>query len=475
MQGHIPIENPPFQSYIQSPIGLVPKDSGRDTRLIFHLSYPRQGTTSVNANTPDRFCKVKYPDFSEAIKLCIKEGISCSLSRSDMKSAFRNLGLLKRQWKFLLMKARNPVDGKWYLFVDKCLPFGSGASCKIFQEFSDCIAHLVQWKTKANKKVTNYLDDFLFIALMRLLCNLQCSNFLEICRLINFPVALDKTFWGSTQMIFLGFLIDTVRQVVCVPVDKISKGVNMIDFILHKKKITLYELQRVCGYLNFLGRCIVPGRAFTRRLYGAIKPSLKQHHHIRVTGEMRLDLTLWLQFLKHPSIFARPFMDFDLIRADELDFYTDATKNSRLGFGGYYDSEFMYQTWDKSFILTKNPSIGYLELYAVTAALLRWMPKLKNRRVVVFVDNESTKTNLNTMSSKCKNSMVLIRLIVLQQMIHNVRVYGKYVSSKMNKGADDLSRLKIRKFIADRSKKGINMMRVSVPECIWPMNRVWFN
>ena len=30
--------------FIQSLIGLVPKDDGKDTRLIFHLSYPRVKT-----------------------------------------------------------------------------------------------------------------------------------------------------------------------------------------------------------------------------------------------------------------------------------------------------------------------------------------------------------------------------------------------------------------------------------------------
>ena len=38
-----PYKNIPFDNYIQNPIGLVPKDNGRDTRLIFHLSYPRSG------------------------------------------------------------------------------------------------------------------------------------------------------------------------------------------------------------------------------------------------------------------------------------------------------------------------------------------------------------------------------------------------------------------------------------------------
>ena len=30
-----PVERPPFDSYVQSPIGLVPKDKGLKTRLIF--------------------------------------------------------------------------------------------------------------------------------------------------------------------------------------------------------------------------------------------------------------------------------------------------------------------------------------------------------------------------------------------------------------------------------------------------------
>ena len=34
-----PFTSIPYENYVQSPIGLVPKDSGKQTRLIFHLSY----------------------------------------------------------------------------------------------------------------------------------------------------------------------------------------------------------------------------------------------------------------------------------------------------------------------------------------------------------------------------------------------------------------------------------------------------
>ena len=243
-----PFKEIPFDNYIQSPIGLVPKDGGKDTRLIFHLSYPRGTKTSVNANTPPELCSVVYPDFNDAIQLCIKEGKSCKIAKSDMKSAFRNLGIKKEHWKFLVMKAVSPIDGKTYYFVDKCLPFGASISCSHFQRFSNAIKHIVQWRTKRN--LVNYLDDYLFAALMKLICNQQVTEFLVVCEEISFPVSLEKTFWATTKLVLLGLLIDTINQCVCIPIDKIKKAILLITSIVEKKsgKVTLNQLQKVCGF-----------------------------------------------------------------------------------------------------------------------------------------------------------------------------------------------------------------------------------
>ena len=197
-----PFESPPFEHYIQSPIGLVPKDNGKDVHLIFHLSYPRKGGQSVNANTDKDLCSVTYPSFDQAIQLCLEAGKCCFLCKSDMTSAFRNLGIKKKHWKYLLMKAELPLDGKVYFFVDKCLPFGSSISCAHFQALSATVAFLVSWRT--GEKLINYLDDYLFVALLKALCEQQLRVFLDICDQIKFPVSLDKTFWGPTRWFSLG-------------------------------------------------------------------------------------------------------------------------------------------------------------------------------------------------------------------------------------------------------------------------------
>ena len=472
-----PFEQIPFEHYIQSPISLVPKDGGRDTRLIFHLSYPRDGRSSVNYNTPSEECSVKYPDFNDAIQLCIHEGKSCNIAKSDMKSAFRNLGIMKKHWKFLVMKAVNPQDGRTYYFVDKCLPFGASISCSHFQRFSNAVRHIVQWRTKKN--LVNYMDDFLFADLKKLLCNQQVQEFLKVCQEMCFPVSMEKTFWGTTKLVFLGQLIDTINQWVCIPVEKVKKAVELIESILVKrsKKVTLNQLQKVCGFLNFLGRCIIPGRAFTRRLYAyTASDKLKPHHHIRITAEMREDLTMWLTFLKHPSVFCRPFLDFSkVLIADEIDMYSDASR--RIGLGALCGSSWMYKQWDQTFLDECHPSIEYLELFAVTAGVLTWIHRFRNRRIILFCDNESVVNMINYTTTSCKNCMVLIRLLVLKGLLENVRIFARHVKGEDNGLADSLSRNRISLFFKTCEKLGkpIDISPTPVPNAIWPVEMIWKN
>ena len=117
-------------------------------------------------------------------------------------------------------------------FVDKCLPFGAAISCALFQAFSNAIAHLVRFRTK--KEPVNYLDDFLFIALLRLMCAHQLQEFIKICEEINFPLSMEKTQWPTTRLVFLGLLLDMVNQMVLLPTEKVVNGREMIKKLIQK-------------------------------------------------------------------------------------------------------------------------------------------------------------------------------------------------------------------------------------------------
>ena len=469
-----PFKEPPFECFIQSPIGLVPKDKGRKTRLIFHLSYPRQGK-SVNSGIPKEFCSVKYPDFNEAVMLCIEVGIQGKVAKSDMSMAFRNVPMNKESWPWLVLMAYHPVRGEKFYFVDKCMPFGSSISCAIFQEFSNSIAFLVKCRT--GKPLINYLDDHFIAAINRLLCNRQIQHFLDVCQEVNFPVSMEKTEWATDCVIFLGLLCDLMNQVVCIPKEKVMKALDMLEFFLNAKnhKVTVLQIQKLCGTLNFLCRCVIPGRAFLTRIYALTQGSkLRQHHHVRLNVENKLDLLVWKRFLTHPSVYCRPFMDScNLLTATQIDMYSDASRNFQKGFGAYCNKEWTFGQWQADFMVKAEPSIEYLELFGVTVAVDLWIHKFENQRICLFCDNMSVVHMINNNSSKCKNCMVLIRLITLKGMIHNVRIFAKHVSTKDNGKADALSRLDFKRFWS--LDPGMDEKCTEIPRHLWPLDKIWVN
>ena len=175
---------------------------GKQTRLIFHLSYDfgdSEDKKSFNHHTPEHLCSVKYKDIDHAIRNCltmVKTGLAprgLFFSKTDLKSAFCLIPGKPEDFSLLTMKTAHPKSGKNYYFFDKCLAFRASISCTVFQSFSDCLVYIIELKMGDSSFVTNYLDDFIFYAESEEMCNLMVSKFLELCEEINCPVSSEKT------------------------------------------------------------------------------------------------------------------------------------------------------------------------------------------------------------------------------------------------------------------------------------------
>ena len=293
----------PFENYIQSPIGLVPK-AGDQTRLIFHLSYDfKNGNKSVNACTLKEKCTVKYRDLDHFMRNCLKllQGINekgkmfsvIFYSKSDLKSAFRILPLSVQDRPWLVMMTEDPETGECFYFIEKCLPFGASISCALFQEFSNALQHITEYLIGKKDRITNHLDDFLFIALLKLECDRMMETFFKMCKRINCLISMEKTEFAEPRMIFLGVLLDGLMHYICVPEDKQVRAISQLKFFMGKKAATIKEIQVLTGLLNFLNRAIVPGRTFTRRMYAKLRITdkngahLKQYHHLNIGREFK--------------------------------------------------------------------------------------------------------------------------------------------------------------------------------------------
>ena len=346
----------------QSPIGLVLKKGSDQVRLIFHLSYDFKVDVTedgrlLNHHTPKERSSVHYRDLDYAVKVYMRlKRLGGNRNpvfggKTDVRSAFRLVPLKPHCWRWLIMKAEDPNTGKTQYFVDKCLPFGASISCAIFQQISNGLKFLIEYKAGVPDTVTNYLDDFLFLALSILACNNLIEQFLEMCKELGIPISLEKTEWGCELVIFLGILLDGRHYMLRIPLEKRQKAVNLLKFFLDKKKATIKQLQELCRYLNFLCKAILPGRAFLRRMYSkyskiahfqlpsgrkVVKYQNKPFHHVRLDAEFKNDCRVWLEFLSEDNdlnnIVNRPMVDVLSTYADakELCFYSDAHFRIRL-------------------------------------------------------------------------------------------------------------------------------------------------
>ena len=68
--------------------------------------------------------------------------------------------------------------------------------------------------------------------------------------------------------------------------------------------------------------------------------------------------------------------------------------------------------------------------------------------------------------------MVLIRLLVAESILRNVRIFAKHEGTKENGKADALLRLDLSRFWR-LAGDTMNREKTPIPHDIWPMNKIW--
>ena len=168
-------------------------------------------------------------------------------------------------------------------------------------------------------------------------------------------------------------------------------------------------------------------------------------------------------------------MDFSKnLTATELDFFTDVSGAIEKGFGAVFGNHWTYGKWEPGFIQLCKPSIEYLELYALTVAIELWSEsaQIRNRRVVIFCDNQSVVDMINHSTSSCHNCMVLIRHITLISLRLNIRYFVHHVCTSENILADALSRGQLERFWRN-TLETMDSIPFKLPDNLYPPGKIW--
>ena len=283
-----PFQEPPFHNFRVSPLGVVPKKTPGEFRLIHHLSFP-QGA-SINDGISSEHTAVCYSRVDDAISMIKKLCKGCFLAKTDIKNAFRIIPICPQDYDLLGIF----WQGKFY--YDRAMSMGCASSCRTFETFSTAL----QWAAQKHLNIAHLihiLDDYLMAASSYDQCCTDLKNFLSLCEYLGVPIAPEKTVDPRTTLTFAGIELDTILFEARLSADKITKSKALLSKFLQRKKATLKEVQSLIGLLNFACSVVVPGRAFLRRLIDLTKDIRCASHFIRLSRSVKADLRIWKSFL----------------------------------------------------------------------------------------------------------------------------------------------------------------------------------
>ncbi|XP_077783928.1 uncharacterized protein LOC144327573 [Podarcis muralis] len=430
-----PFDTPPFHNLHVSPLGIVPKKAPGEFRLIHNLSHP--AGTSVNDAIPPELCSVKYASLDQAIKMIRKFGPAALLAKCDIESAFRLLPVHPEDFWLLGFQ----FEGKYYF--DKAMPMGCSIACAAFESFSTFLEWALKAKTGLDG-VTHYLDDFLLASACDTgECSVLLRAFADLTQELGVPLAADKTEGPSTRLTYLGILLDTVSQTSSLPRDKLVALKKVIEELLPLRKVSLRQLQSLLGHLNFACKVVVPGRPFCSRLARLTAGLKAPHHRVRLSKEVKIDLSIWLEFLA----------DFNGVSLwqDTLNLHNDFQVQSdaagSLGFGLYWKGRWCAERWPAEWAggeITRD--LTFLEFFPIAVAVHLWVEEFRDCRVCFWTDNQAVVSVLAKLSSRSPRVSALLRVFVLHCLRYNIVFSARFIPGVSNEIADALSRFQMERF-----------------------------
>ena len=248
-----------------------------------------------------------------------------------------------------------------------------------------------------------------------------------VAREVGLPLAPEKFVWPTQKLEFLGLTIDTICMAVAIPRDKREVILKEIDKMLGVTKCKVKQVQSLAGCLNFVTRAVPHGRPFSRKLYSMVV-GMKLHWHVSVTREVKRDLSMWRKFIQEYGGWTTILTpDTPVVHV-----FTDAATTPHLGWGAWWDTAWMWDQWDAKFMHQQQPSIDFLELFAVLVAVYAWCPYFANKHVIVHSDNQPTVAVINAKSSNSPSMLTLIRFLTLHSMLNNIKITSQFVPQARN-------------------------------------------
>ena len=217
---------------------------------------------------------------------------------------------------------------------------------------------------------------------------------------------MEKVDGPATVLVFLGLILDSLRQEIRLPPEKLQDMLQELTIWLAKCSTTKRELLSLIGKLSFAARAVPAGRLFLRRLIHLSTSVTKMHHHIRLTTDARADIHWWYSFLPSWNSTGK-FLHPTLIAAEDMELFTDAAGT---GCGAYFKGAWFHYAWQPH---QAEHSIQWKELFAIVAAALTWGYQWHGQRIRFHCDNQAIVLAWQHQRARHPRLMTLLRELFL--------------------------------------------------------------
>jgi len=329
--------------------------------------------------------------------------------------------------------------GTWW--CDQFLPFGCCTSPAIFNLFASALEWILQTE-RGWEHTLPYLDDFLAMfppSAASDAPNRYNGDFSQICSDLGFRVKERKNEEGHCIR-FLSIEIDTEAMEARLPPDKQEKATALVNSTLAPHSVTHRSLETTLGFLSFASKGAPASRPFLCRLYNALTATSRTHH-IRVSLEIKKDLSWWQTFLPQWNGIRLLHHPRQILRL-----WTDAS--GQQGIEGYFlrpgETLSSIHTPAQLFCTTvpqryKAKHIDFKEMYAVLHALRTWTTESRAGRIKLHCNKEAVVAALAKGSVKGQ-AFSPLRQIAMHIALHDIELHCRGIPTKKNTLADALSR-----------------------------------
>ena len=398
------------QYFTASPLGLTDKSDGTKRR-IHHLSYPPNTLTSINSGIPEQYGTIRYSSISDAVAAIQDFGPMCQLVKRDFENAFRHIPVSPIDTPLLGLHWQNVYYSEQYL------PFGLRTAPYVFNLFAE-IFHWILEHQLAIKHlqatVIHYLDDFLVILPPAVDPNDYSTLYSTLCTEVGLTIKESKNEQGTSAS-FGGIEIDTEKMVIRLPEKKLLKAQKVVQTAIDQTSLSLLDLQRITGYLNFVATVVPLGRTFLRRLYNMqlYFPTEHTYYRRRISSEAHKDLLWWKKVLT-----IGPERSIQKSPREIISMWSDAAGTKGLG-AFYFDTNpqpkpgCAFSIALPSNLVNSKEHINTKEMRAVEQALLHWGPIWRGKRVMVHIDNRAVFHALDNQTIRGTSMDVLRRCLLL--------------------------------------------------------------